>query len=126
MPRTGTHREPILVLLFSLITCGLYYLYWMYVVSAETQDFLNEPDLSPGVELLLLVLTCGLYVFFWDWKIAKKIGRMQDRVGLPVTDNAILYLVLNLFGLGVVNAVIEQSHLNDVWSRATQNSAPYA
>jgi hypothetical protein len=51
-----------------------------------------------------------LYIFYWDYKQAKKIMRMQMMVGLPPADNAVLYIVLNLLGLGFINAMIEQGH----------------
>ena len=126
--RIGTRREPGLVLLFSLLTCGIYYYWWVYAVSAEIQDFLGEYDTPPWLELVLAALTCGLYLFYWDWKIAEKIARMQQQVGLPVTNNAVLYLVLNLlgagpvYGLGLLVPLIQQMHLNDVWNAARRTA----
>jgi hypothetical protein len=122
--RIGERREPAIVLLLSIVTCGIYYFYWLYCVSGEIQEFLQEPDTSPGLEVLLSILTMGLYVIYWDYKTGQKIARMQGRVGLPVTDNAILYLVLNLVGFGFVNALIEQGHLNEVWNAAQQQRLP--
>ena len=119
----GERRDPALVLVFTLLTCGFYYWYFLYKVSEETQRFLGEPDTSPGVEVLLCLATCGLYIFYWDYKQAQKIARMQQMVGLPVVDNGILYLVLNLLAVGFINAMIEQGHLNDVWLRAGQANA---
>ena len=37
--RLGTRRDPVVVLIFILLTCGIYYLYFIYAVSKETQDF---------------------------------------------------------------------------------------
>lgn len=120
----GQRRDPAIVLLLSIVTCGIYYFFWLYSVSQEMQDFLNEPDTSPGVEVLLCIVTCGLYIFYWDYKTAQKIARMQERVGLRVVDNGVLYIILNLLGFGVVNALIEQGHLNDVWHRAANARQP--
>lgn len=123
--RIGSRREPALVLVFSLLTFGIYFLWWVAAVSGETQEFLGEPDTAPGLEVLLVLFTCGLYIIYWDYKIAKKIVRMQQRVDLPSTDNAILYIVLNVLALGIINALIEQSHLNEVWE-ATLVARPLA
>src|SRR5206468_12588219 len=122
--RTGERQEPALVLIFTLLTCGIYYFFWVYRVSGETQDYLDDPDLSPGMEVLLTLLTCGIYNVFWDYKMAKKIARMQERAGLRPVDNALLYVILDLCGLGIVNSLIEQSHLNEVWN-ATMVSRSY-
>ncbi len=121
----GERRDPAMVLVFTLLTCGIYYFFWLYRVSGETQRYLNEPDTSPAVEVLLCLVTCGLYIFYWDYRQAQKISRMLGSVGLPPTDNAVLYLVLNLFGLGFINAMIEQGHLNDVWLRSGQGNVAY-
>ncbi len=129
--RIGTRREPALVLLFIVLTCGIYYIYWVYKVSGEVQDFLGEPDTPPAVELLLTALTCGLYLFYWDWKTAEKIAQMQARVGLPVTNNAVLFLVLDILGagpvagLGLIVPLIEQGHLNDIWRAAANGDSRY-
>ncbi|MDX1933856.1 MAG: DUF4234 domain-containing protein [Capsulimonadales bacterium] len=125
--RPGAVRDPALVLILSLITCGIYYLFWVSYVSGEIQDYLGEPDTSPGLEVLLFIVTCGLYTFYWDYKIAQKIARMQGSLGLRVVDNGTLYIVLNLIGVGMVNALIQQGHLNEIWQASRQRlpNGPY-
>lgn len=119
--RLGTPRDPGLTFLLIVLTCGIYYLYFIYVVSQETQDFLEEHEFSPGLEVLLSVITCGLWNIYWDYRIGKRVAAMCGRVGLPVTDNAILYLVLDLVGaggfgsLGIINPVLQQDSLNRIW-----------
>ena len=54
--RIGERRDPGLTLLFIFLTCGIYYLWWLYTVSREVQEFLGEEDVSPGLELLLCFL----------------------------------------------------------------------
>ncbi len=128
--RLGTPRDPALTLLMILLTCGLYYLYFIYIVSEETQEFLGERDVSPGIEVLLSVLTCGLYNVYWDYKMGKRVADMCGRVGLPPTDNAVLYLILDLVGvggfggLGLINPIVQQDLLNRVWKAAMTGSPP--
>jgi len=62
-----------MVLILSLVTCGIYYLVWMHRVSQEVQDALGETDTNPGLEVLLTIVTCFIYSYFWDWKMAQKI-----------------------------------------------------
>lgn len=127
--RRGTPRDPALTLVLILLTCGLYYLYFIYKVSEETQEFLGEPDISPGVEVLLSLLTCGLWNIYWDYRMGKRIAEMSVRAGLPPTDNAVLYLVLDLIGaggflsLGLINPLLQQDGLNRVW-RAAEAAPP--
>jgi hypothetical protein len=128
--RLGTTRNPAVTLVLILLTCGLYYLYFIYIVSEETQEFLGERDTSPGVEVLLSLLTCGLYNIYWDYKMGKRIAVMHVAVGLPPTDNAVLYLILDLVGfggfgsLGLINPILQQDSLNRVWTAAMTGPPP--
>ncbi len=128
--RLGTPRDPALTLVLILLTCGIYYLYFIYVVSQETQDFLGEREFSPGVEVLLSMITCGLWNIYWDYRMGKRVAEMCLQVGLPVTDNAVLYLVLDLVGvggfgsLGLVNPVLQQDSLNRIWKAAMSGPPP--
>ncbi|HEY3329231.1 MAG TPA: DUF4234 domain-containing protein [Capsulimonadaceae bacterium] len=113
----GIYREPGVVLLLSLVTCGIYYLYWIYVASAEINAYLGERDTDPLVEVLLALLTCYLYTTYWDYKVGRKIARMQELAGVTVVDNSILYLILNIVGLGFLPHMIQQGHLNEIWAQ---------
>jgi len=115
----GSIRDPAIVLILTLVTCGIYYLYWIYTVSVETRNYTGEPDTDPGLEVVLSVITCYMYTIYWDYKMAKKLAFMQSTVALPVTDNAILYLVLNFLGLGFLPMLIQQGHLNEIWRAPT-------
>ena len=126
--RLGTPRDPALTLVLIFLTCGIYYLYFIYVVSRETSEFLGESDISPGVEVLLSLVTCGLWNIYWDYRIGKRIAEMAARAELPPTDNAVLYLVLDLAGfggfasLGLINPVLQQDSLNRIWRAAQSGS----
>jgi hypothetical protein len=119
--RVGQRFEPALVLILSIVTFGIYYLFYIARVSQETQEFLGEPDTSPGLEVLLTVLTCYLYNCYWDYKMGHKIAKMQQRAGLRVVDNSALYLILDIVGFGVFNSMIQQTHLNEIWYAAGSN-----
>ena len=125
IPRPGERREPGLVLLLGILTCHLYYLYWIHQTSRELLEFDGMPDTSPGMEVLLSILTCGLYTIFWDFKTAQKIARIQAKVGLPPTDNSLLYLALNLVALGLIPSMVMQWGLNDIWQAAHRNLASH-
>lgn len=128
--RLGARRDPALTLVLILITCGIYYLYFIYAVSKETQEFSGEQDVPPSVDLLLSLVSCGLYNIYWDYKIGKRIALMCVQVGLPVTDNALLYLVLDLLGfggfasLGLINPILQQDSLNRIWQAALTPPPP--
>ena len=113
----GTPRSPVLTLILCLLTCGLYYFYYMFVVTEEVNRFTGKKEQDPAMDVILTLLTCGIWDIYWDYKMGKRMAEMTMMVGLPVTDNAILYLILNILGVGIINVVMQQETLNRVWSQ---------
>ena len=120
----GTIRNPVLAIIFVIITCGLYLWYWIYATSKEVKQYLDEPTISPGTELLLCLLTCGIYYIYWWYKYGNLLKKVENKAEIVSTnDYGVLFLVLILcssftFGItGIIAYVIIQSKLNDVWSK---------
>lgn len=122
--RNGTVRDPLIVLVLSLVTCGLYYIWWMYDTSREIDEFLGESDIPPIVHVILFIVTGTLWGYVFDILTARRIFRMQERAGMTPKDNTIVYLILDLVGLGpvgglgLVSTMIQQSDLNAIYRRA--------
>ena len=122
--RIGINRSPVMVLLLLFLTCGLYYFYWVYVISKEVEEFTGQSDIPPVVDLLLFIFTGTRWGYVWDRRMGQKIAQMQEMVGLPRNDESILYLVLDLLGagpvagLGIVVPLLQQSRLNQIYDRA--------
>ncbi len=113
----GQVRSPALVIILSIVTCGIYAWYWIYKMSEELQRATGKSTISPGVELLLCIVTCGIYLIYWFYKYGKMITEAQEQAGLNAEDNAVLYLLLAIFGLGVVNMALMQSAVNKIWEQ---------
>lgn len=108
-------RSPLAVILLTIVTCGIYYIYWLYQTALEVQSMSRNPGtMSAGLETLLCII-CPPYVLFWYYKYGKMIYEIQlDRNVNPADDNAILYLILTIFALPVVASAIMQSSWNRV------------
>lgn len=113
----GTYRSPVSVILLSIVTCGIYYIYWIYKSAQELQFFLQAQDMNPGMDCLLSVV-CFPYSYYWWYKYGKGMDEARSRVGLMPDNNSVLYLIMAIFGLHVVNAAIMQSSLNKLWEQA--------
>lgn len=115
-----------MVIVLSIITCGIYYLVWM----AQTTDDLNDVSrtvnghnpyaeqigTSGGMVVLLSIITCGIYTFFWWYKVGKIMQILQIELGERlVNDNSVIYLLLSIFKLDIVAVGILQSDLNNLW-----------
>lgn len=123
-------RNPALVIIFSIITCGIYELYWLVATTNEVQNKLKNPDgsvKSGGLALLFMIITCGIYTFYWWYKMGQRQGQLGKEYGVnSVSDNAAVYLILCFFGIGaIINMILLQSNLNKI-ANAKENPEPKA
>lgn len=98
-----------LAILFSIITCGIYGIYWFIVMTDDMNRLTAEDGFttSGGMAFLLTLITCGIYGFYWAYKMGQKLDKLTGS-----TSNTILLLILQIFGLGIVNYCIIQSEIN--------------
>ena len=101
-------RNIALCIIFSLITFGIYSLYWLVCLTNDVNTISKEPGTSGGMVLFLTIITFGLYGFYWAYKCGEKLDIAK---GSTSGNSGILYLILYLFGIIISYAVI-QSELN--------------
>ena len=53
-------RNIALCIIFTLLTCGIYGIYWMIVLNDEMLDALGENGTSGGMVFLFSLITCGI------------------------------------------------------------------
>jgi hypothetical protein len=112
----------------TLLTFGVYYLFWYYRTNRELnafgQSFGNPNPLrvTPGVALLAITLGSFLILppFISSFRTFKRIRRAQELTGLPDPMSPGLAFALFLTGLIFlpVEMVYSQRHLNRLWSHA--------
>ena len=93
-------RSPVLVFLFSILTLGIYYTYWIIV----TKDMLNKKGADIPTAWLLIIPFVNWY---WLYRFAKGFSKVVMKDNSP----GIWFLIL-LFG-GVLAAPIIQYEIND-------------
>lgn len=96
---------------FSLITCGLYVIYWIIKVTNEMNTLLNRKNATGGLmTIIFTILTCGLYGFYWAYKLGDNVDLLKgNRSG----NTGILFLVVYIFGFGIINVALAQDAIND-------------
>ncbi len=114
----GEKRDPMMVVLYTLLTCGIYGIWWWYQTITEIKNALGREDINPGMELILAIVTCGLYGIYLYYKYPQLMLEMQDRAGRPRNDISMMALLLAIFGLAIVSIPIMQSELNNIWDAA--------
>jgi hypothetical protein len=111
----GERREIGMLVLLTLVTCGIYGIIWWYKMFGEIAADLGRTDINPALEIVLIYLTCGLYGMFLAYKYPRLINEMQAKRGLPVNDFSTVSLILAIFGLGFVSFCLMQVELNKIW-----------
>ena len=120
-------RNPLGVLGLTLITLGIYGLYWYYKVNEEIRDVTGDQTISPGRSLLAVIPGAFLIVppFIAYYNTANHIALMERERSISNEISPALTVVLGLviwIGMGAY----VQEHLNRVWDAASMGGAPVA
>ena len=106
------NRNIAMQVILSILTCGIYGLYWFITMTDESNVLSDEKTASGGMAVLLTLVTCGIYSFYWNYKMGQKLYVAGKMYGLDIADNSVLYLILSIFGLGIVSECLIQNDLN--------------
>ena len=109
-----TKRDVAVNIILTVITCGIYGLFWFAVITNESNSIASESEKSAsgGLAIIYTIITCGIYGIYWNYKMGKKLYSAGKIYGKDISDNSVLYIVLAIFGLGIVNYCLMQSDLN--------------
>lgn len=109
--RTVQERNIALCIIFSMITCGIYSLYWFVCMTDDTNAVANEEGTSGVLALVLTIVTCEIYGLYWAYKRGELLDKAKMNRGLPASNGGVLYLILYIFG-GVIAYALIQNELN--------------
>ncbi|WP_309122279.1 DUF4234 domain-containing protein [Paenibacillus sp.] len=101
-----------LAVVLTLVTCGIYGIYWFIVLTNDVGRISGDPSFTGGKHFLLSIVTCGIWSIIWSYQAGKLVESAQRQRGIPGTDNSVLYLVLTIFGLGIVTYALVQADVN--------------
>ncbi|WP_409346131.1 DUF4234 domain-containing protein [Paenibacillus sp. MBLB4367] len=105
-------RNIALAIILSLITCGLYAIYWFIVLTNDVGKVSGDNSFTGGKHFLLTLVTCGIWSFIWAYQVGKQLAEAQRQRGYVISDNSVLYLILTFVGLGIVTYALVQSDIN--------------
>ncbi len=102
-------------IILSLVTCGIYGLYWFVCLTNDTNTVSGEEGTSGGLALVLTLVTCGIYGLYWAYKCGEKLDTAKQKRGIPASNGGVLYLILFIFG-GIIAYALIQNELNKLAS----------
>ena len=115
---TGVVKEKSigLCVVLSLVTCGIYSIYWLYTIAHDLNDLCEsqnqEKGAEPGLVVVLSIVTCGIYLLYYLWKAGKMVSSLTRSNGHHPSDDSIVLMVLSILQLSLVSYCILQSHIN--------------
>ena len=115
---TGVVKEKSigLCVVLSIVTCGIYGIYWLYTIAHDLNDLCEsqnqEKGAEPGLVVVLGIVTCGIYSLYYLWKAGKMVASLTRSNGQHPSDDSIVLMVLSLLQLSLVSYCILQSHIN--------------
>jgi len=103
-------RDLVKAIIFSILTCGIYQIYWFIVLTDEINRVSgHENDIGGLVSFLLNLVTCSIYGYIWAYFMG---GKVDEITGAKNTYTSIIYLVLALFGFNIINLALMQDTVN--------------
>ncbi|MCR5023785.1 MAG: DUF4234 domain-containing protein [Lachnospiraceae bacterium] len=107
---SGTARNIVVCIILSIVTCGIYSLYWIYCLNEDINSLSgNENATGGGMVILFSIITCGIYSLYWCYKMGERVDTIKNQ---PGASTPILFLVLSIFGLEIVNFCLMQDAIN--------------
>jgi Domain of unknown function (DUF4234) len=117
---TAKIRNPLGVVALSIVTIGIYYIFWWYFINREMRDLgrARNRDLgqNPGQSVLAITLGALIIVpaLVTLWRTSARIESSQEAVGIANRASGPIIFILLLL-IGPVGIWYAQSELNKVW-----------
>jgi Domain of unknown function (DUF4234) len=111
-------RNPLGVLGLSVVTLGIYFLYWYYKINDELKTFERDPSISPTRSLMAMIFGWIIIVppFIAMYNTAKHVQGVEQRMTIqPRIEPALAIVIMLLVSVG--NGIYIQEHLNRIWDR---------
>jgi hypothetical protein len=120
---TAKIRHPLGVIGLTLITLGIYGVFWWYFINREMADLgraNGRTDLGEQPLWSVLAVTLGAFViippFVSYWRTCKRVERAQNLVlGSNNFSPLLAFILIFIPLLGLISTYLIQSNLNQVW-----------
>ena len=114
-------------IVLTLITCGIYGLYWIACMANDLNALEdNHEGTTGGMVVVLSIVTCGIYTVYFIYQASKRVYFLFEDYGVRTSDNSTVNLILMIGGyiVGGVSLVAygilqnDMNHLIDAKANA--------
>ena len=114
---TGTKRSPVNVILLSIVTCGIYGIWWLYNAGKEINQALGREAVNPIFAVVSII--CFPILFYYVYTLDQDLTELSGQRGVPYSSNFVLWVITMLFGIGTLIVMIQtQTTLNSIWEKS--------
>lgn len=107
-----TYRNVAMVIILTLVTCGIYGIYWTYTTLVSMEEVSGkEASVPPVVILLLCILFGPVGYLLYGMAADEQLNLIKGMTGKPQVDNKVMYMLLGFF-LPIVLMPIVQDEIN--------------
>ncbi len=108
-------RNIAVCIILSIVTCGIYGIYWLICLNDDANRAANDPNAtSGGIVFLLTLVTCGIYGIYWCYKMGQQLDTAYQNRGVPAPGKGTILLILAIFGLSIISYALIQDDLNKI------------
>ena len=114
----GVNRNGLLVIVYSILTCGIYMYYWYYTVMEDINRASGEVRINSAL-LLVGSIFCFPVIWVMLYQIDKNLARLAREEGTSYNENFILWLLLTFIcGIGTLIAIFQITNgYNELWDK---------
>lgn len=107
-------RNVALSAIFTVITLGIYGIYWFVCMTDEALGLSEEKGASGILAFIFSLITFGLYGWYWAYKMGDRLEIAKQKRGVNdgSSNNGVLFLILNIIGLNLITYILIQLELN--------------
>ena len=126
-------KDFVTVLLLSLVTCGIYFLIFLYETNEDINRMVgNDGQAKDGATMIILTLvTCGIYYLYWIYVQGNRIKAVADCNHIRCDETGTFYLVMELLSycccgiihwVGIYKFIDNFNRLADAYNTHLSNS----
>lgn len=117
-------RSVATVVIFSLLTCGIYMVYWTYVTCQALQQQGKKTALPVILTTLMMLFYSSIGGVLLAIDADDNINAIKIAHGMPGADNKILWILLGIF-IPIVTVALVQNEINSMIDTAERARAGF-
>lgn len=112
------------VVVFSILTCGIYAAWWTYVTCQALQQQGKKTSIPVILTTLMMLFYSSVGGLLLGMDADDNINAIKEMHGMPKADNKILWMLLGFF-IPVVTIALVQSEINSMIDKAESARTHY-